>query len=99
VTVEIALASLEGASVVQQAIQEKIAGFLHPLTGGLDGAGWDFGRSAHLSDLYALIENVPGVDHIRALEKAEAEDQPGVIATGRFLVFSGTHTIKLVFES
>jgi hypothetical protein len=97
VNVEIALASLEGASLVQQATQEKIAGFLHPLTGGLDGAGWDFGRKAHLSDLYALIENVPGVDHIRALQIAETEETPGVKATGRFLVFSGTHTISLVF--
>ncbi len=99
VSVEIALASLEGASLVQQATQEKIASFLHPLTGGLDGAGWDFGRKAHPSDLYALIENVPGVDHIRDLKITETEEAPGVRKTGRFLVFSGTHTISLVFES
>ena len=99
VKVEIALVSLEGASAVQQATQEKIAAFLHPLTGGLDGTGWDFGREAHESDLYALIESVPGVDHVRSLEKVETEDPIGVRTTGRFLVFSGTHTISLVFES
>jgi len=98
VTLEIALVSLEGATAVEQAIQQTLAGFLHPLTGGLDGAGWDFGRRPHRSDLYALIEAVPGVDHIRSLLILEDEDQLGVSDTGRFLVFSGTHTISFVFE-
>lgn len=99
VKADIALASLEGASAVEQAVQQKLASFLHPLTGGLDGAGWDFGRKPHRSDVYALIEAVPGVDHLSSLVIKEKEDQPGVSATGRFLVFSGTHTINLVFEA
>jgi hypothetical protein len=98
VVLEIALVSLEGASAVDQAVRQKLAGFLHPLTGGLDGAGWDFGRKPHDSDLYALIEAVPGVDHIRSLKITEVEDQSGVDATGRFLVFSGSHSISLFFE-
>jgi predicted phage baseplate assembly protein len=98
VTLEISLVSLEGATAVEQAIQQRLAVFLHPLTGGLDGAGWDFGRRPHRSDLYALIEAVPGVDHIRSLSILEVEDKPDVSDTGRFLVFSGTHTISFVFE-
>ena len=98
VTLEISLVSLEGASAVEQAIQQSLAGFLHPLTGGLDGAGWDFGRRPHRSDLYALIEAVPGVDHIRSLSILETGDQTGVSDTGRFLVFSGAHSISFVFE-
>ena len=98
VELEIALVSLEGASAVDQAVRQKLAAFLHPLTGGLDGAGWDFGRKPHESDLYALIEAVPGVDHIRSLKITEVEDQSGVDATGRFLVFSGAHSISLFFE-
>jgi hypothetical protein len=88
---------LEGASAVEQAVQQKLAGFLHPLTGGLDRRGWDFGRKPHRSDVYALIEAISGVDHLRSLTITEIEDQPGVSATGRFLVFSGTHTISLIF--
>ena len=41
VTAEIALASLEGASAIEQIVQQTLASFLHPLTGGLDGSGWD----------------------------------------------------------
>ncbi|MEW6211741.1 MAG: putative baseplate assembly protein, partial [Acidobacteriota bacterium] len=98
VTAEIALLSLEGASAVEQAVEQTLAAFLHPLTGGLEGEGWDFGRKPHRSDLFALIESVEGVDHIRALTIKEIEDQPGVSATDRFLVYSGTHTIRLVFD-
>lgn len=97
VAVEIALASMEGASAVEQAVHQKLADFLHPLTGGLDGNGWAFGRKPHKSDFYALIEAVQGVDHIRSLTVAETEDQAGVIDTGRFLVYSGEHTVTLCF--
>jgi hypothetical protein len=98
VTAEVALLSLEGASAVLARLQATVASFLHPLTGGLDGSGWDFGRRPHESDFHALIEAVPGVDHIRALDVIEVEDVAGVTLTGRFLVYSGTPNISVVFE-
>jgi hypothetical protein len=98
VNAEVAVASPEGASSVERGLRERLASFLHPLTGGLDGRGWDFGRSPHRSDFFALIESVPGIDHVRYLQIGETEDQPGVRETGRFLVFSGEHRIALVFE-
>ena len=45
------------------------------------------------------LEAVPGVDHIRSLQVIETEDQPGVKKTGRFLVYSGKHTIGLILGS
>jgi hypothetical protein len=98
VTAQVAVSSLEGASTVLADVQAAVASFLHPLTGGLDGTGWDFGRRPHESDLHALIEAVPGVDHIRALDVVEIEDVPGVTLTGRFLVYAGTPNISVVFE-
>jgi len=38
--------------------------FLHPLIGGKEGRGWPFGRSLYVSDLYELLDNLPGVDYI-----------------------------------
>jgi predicted phage baseplate assembly protein len=99
VRAEVAVATLGGASTVERAVYEKLAAFLHPLTGGLQGNGWDFGRAPHRSDLFALIESVPDVDHVRYLQITEVEDQPGVRKTGRFLVFSGAHQVSLVFPS
>jgi hypothetical protein len=98
VRAEIAVATPGGASTVERAVHERLAAFLHPLTGGLEGSGWDFGRAPHRSDFFALIESVPGVDHVRYLRITETEDQPGVRKTGRFLVFSGEHQIDLMFE-
>ena len=98
VQVEIGLASLDSSGTVAQKVQDTLAAFLHPLTGGVDGQGWDFGREPHRSDLYAVLKKIPEVDHIRSLDFEDTEDFPGIRATGRFLVHSGTHTVKLVFE-
>jgi hypothetical protein len=98
VEAEIGLASLDSAGTVAQKVQDALAAFLHPLTGGFDRLGWEFGREPHRSDLYAVIKKIPEADHIRALAVNEAEDYPGIRSTGRFLVYSGTHTIKFVFE-
>jgi len=97
VAVEVALATIENASEVEQAIRAQLAAFLHPLTGGRDGAGWDFGRQPQLSDLHAVINGVAGVDHLRTLSMSRHEDLAGAEATGRFLVYSGQHQIDFTF--
>jgi len=38
---------------------------LNPLVGGPDGTGWPFGRELYLSDLYACIQNVAGIQYIQ----------------------------------
>jgi hypothetical protein len=97
VAVEVALATIENASEVEQAIRAQLAAFLHPLSGGRDGAGWDFGRKPQLSDLHAVINGVAGVDHLRTLSMSRHEDLAGAEATGRFLVYSGQHQIDFTF--
>jgi|GEM_PF-791148 len=52
---------------VRRAVLEAVAAWLDPLLGGPDGRGWPFGRDAHLSDLYGVIEAVPGVDFVADL--------------------------------
>jgi hypothetical protein len=44
-----------------------------------------------------LIEAIPGVDHVRTLAVRETEDRPGSGATGRALVYSGTHAIRMTY--
>jgi len=92
------LKSLEGAAEVEAALLDALARFLHPLSGGPGGSGWDFGRRPHKSDLYALLEPVAGVSHIETLDITETEDRPGAALAGRFLVYSGWHRVSLVFE-
>ena len=98
VRVEIALSSLDVASKVEAAVTAALGKFLHPLTGGLDGAGWDFGRQPHKSDVYALLEPIPGVDHVHSLSLTPVPDRPGADKTDRFLVYAGTIATTLIFE-
>lgn len=58
----------EEAGRVEARVRTRLTTFLHPLTGGHDGHGWEFGESVCLSDLARLIENTPGVDAVRFLQ-------------------------------
>lgn len=95
---EVAVESLAAAATLEASLQDVLKRFLHPLTGGIDGKGWSFGRKPHRSDIYALIEAAPGVDHVRTLKVTETDDRRGVADTGRFLVYSGTHRISLTLD-
>jgi hypothetical protein len=52
---------------VQVAVENALVTFLSPLLGGADGQGWEFGRAVYRSELYALLEDVRGVDHVMTL--------------------------------
>jgi len=49
-------------------IETKLRRFLHPLLGGRDGRGWEFGRPVLKSDLVHHVEEVPGVEGVEGLE-------------------------------
>ena len=86
--------TLEAADTLEGTIRGTLERFLHPLTGGVDGAGWGFGAKPHLSGLYALIDSVPGVDYVRRLDVDQEEI--GSVRPDRYLLFSGEHTIEFV---
>src|SRR5262249_46863965 len=38
--------------------------FLDPIV-GRDGTGWPFGRNVYVSEIYRLLDTLPGVDFVR----------------------------------
>jgi len=42
--------------------------FLNPLTGGVTGNGWEFGRPVYPSDIVALFQQVPGVRYLGVVQ-------------------------------
>jgi hypothetical protein len=54
----------EMADEVELGILDRLESFLHPLKGGPEGKGWELGRNVFLSEIYAEIEAVEGVDHV-----------------------------------
>jgi hypothetical protein len=54
---------------VQQRAVDELEAFFHPL-GGPTRQGWPFGRDVHVSEIYQVLAQVPGVDFVRAVHLA-----------------------------
>src|SRR5262249_25590233 len=86
----------QDASLVERRVVQAPDAFFHPFTGGEHGDGWPFGRSVYISEVFAVIARVPGVDHV---VEATFVDQPALSRRDveeNVLVASGTHQIAIV---
>jgi hypothetical protein len=97
VRVEITVADPDIASDVELGVKLALLSYLHPLR-GFKGDGWDFGKAPAKSELYAFIETVPGVEHVRTLEIQAAGDHPDTEQTGRFLVAADDIQVRTTLE-
>jgi len=74
---------------VKMNIERELYRFFNPLFGGPEGNGWPFGRDLIVSEVYARIQSVNGVEYVE-----EARIYPVDIATGQ----RGEATQRLVLE-
>ncbi len=97
VSAEVFVTSIDVVTQVEREINKKLRAFFHPLTGGPEGKGWDFGRDAAASDVYALLESVQGVDHAEnlRLDRNGAANRDVIAVQRNSLVANGDHKIKL----
>jgi hypothetical protein len=93
VEASVRLRSLHAVNEAELAIRSFLSQFLHPVSGGRAGEGWDFGREPHRSDLFALIGRVAEVDHVEALRLVRRPEEAPVWRRQRFLVSPGTITL------
>ena len=49
---------------IRRNLRRSLYKYLNPLTGGIDGKGWPFGRPVYTSDIVALLQQTPGVRHL-----------------------------------
>ncbi len=64
------------------------------LSGGPEGEGWDFGRGVAVSDIYALLEGIEGVDHIEDLVFQGTDGGDFIPIPPNALVANGEHSIN-----
>lgn len=83
-------------------IDEALNKFLSPLGSGGEHEGWPFGRPVYRSEIYELLESVPGVHCITALtlyadaSEGAWEKKEGDIIIGKLsLVYPGSHQIDI----
>jgi len=48
--------------------EELLYRYLNPYTGGPVGEGWPFGRSLYLSEIYGLLQGIPGVESVEGVK-------------------------------
>lgn len=53
---------------LERIVKEVIEKYLDPITGGENGSGWPHGRNLYSSDLFYLMERIPGIDHVIRVE-------------------------------
>ena len=99
VWLEVVPKQADQAAVLESQIRDQLNQFLHPLSGGPSGQGWDFGQPLYLSQVAAVIGGISGVAYVPGiLMKVNGQvfdDFVPVAADG--LIASGTHEIKLTF--
>ncbi|MBS1824046.1 MAG: hypothetical protein JST93_01880 [Acidobacteria bacterium] len=71
-------------------------GFLSLRSGGFDGAGWPLGRSVYRSQLFRLLEDAAGVDHVSSLVLSPSDPQGTVILAPNELPLLEMLTLAIV---
>lgn len=98
---------VDSFGALESRLYAALEAFLHPLTGGPEGAGWRFGQLPCRSDLFALFEMVEGVDYVpevaltlvgadESLTVTDDDATPDVAPDT--LIYSGNHALELSVE-
>ena len=88
---------------VAEALQKLLLAYFHPLTGGKDGAGWEFGGTVYFSEIYRLILDTEGVARLDAgavtiyVDGQRQQPCTDVLLNPDELVFSKKHTIMVTY--
>lgn len=103
ITVEADVVVLPDADLgqVKQAVETRLVTYFHPLHGGEQGQGWEFGRTIFYSNVYRVILDTPGVDRILNnqlvlyLDDTRQEFCRDVPLDAGALLYSETHRISV----
>jgi predicted phage baseplate assembly protein len=92
------------AEQVQADALRALYRYADPLTGGRDRTGWPFGRALHAGEIYAVLQNVPGVEIVDDVKVFAADPISGkrgeaaqrIPLDKHALVFSFEHRVRTV---
>jgi predicted phage baseplate assembly protein len=103
------VAQVQGRSrVVPEALRERairaLYAYLDPIRGGPDGDGWPFGRPIHSGEIFAVLQQVPGVDRVEDIRLYGANPASGerggavqrLDLPAHALVFSYGHQVRII---
>jgi predicted phage baseplate assembly protein len=88
---------------LQRTAMDALYAYLHPISGGMDGTGWPFGRPVHMGEVYALLQRLPGTEIVEDVRLFAANPITGergqaaqrVEVAPNALVFSYEHQVRV----
>lgn len=89
---------------VQRALEKRLLDYFHPLRGGSEGSGWDFGGTIYFSETYRQILTTDGVLRIDSgevktyLDDKEQPSGKDIDLEPDELVYSTKHDITVSYE-
>jgi len=91
------------AARLKRSATQALYDYLHPLTGGMDGTGWPFGRPVLIGEIFAVLQNLPGVEIVDDVRLFAANPLTGergqpaqrVDVAPNALVFSYQHQVRV----
>lgn len=94
---ELFVTSLDKASAADTKARTALEELLHPLRGGTDGRGWEFGRPIWKSDVLSALEAIREIDRVENLRFhfRGGTDHERVVIGPNELLASGQHTLAI----
>ncbi len=81
VDLTVSISDFSKFSEVKNSIEQTLTNFLNPLTGNIDGSGWEFGQIPCYSDFFTIINSVEGIENIKNLKIILKVDKESVFIT------------------
>ena len=91
------------ANQVRQEAERRLYHYINPISGGPDGTGWPLGGELFVSELYSLLQGIPGVQYVQELKiypidpttRARSAEITQVAPTPDGLLCSHLHTVTV----
>lgn len=109
VSISIIAKNLEALNEVEGNVKTRVEVYLHPLKGGKNWDGWDFGQIPSTSDFYLLLSGLKGVSYVREIDVTFNWEKGIPEKPAKFLEIygipesalpcSGKHEIKVLWEA
>ena len=104
VVAQLRAASGTVAEAVHNDAVDALYDYLNPVTGGLDGEGWPFGRPVQSGEVFAVLQRLPGVAMVEDVQLFGADLASGrrsgplqrIELADHALVFSFQHQVRIL---
>lgn len=82
---------------VKKMAEDTLKEFYDPRIGGDQGQGWPFGRDAYVSEVYQLLDTIPGVDYVtRTIDSQTHQPVDELVAPADRLLWNAEHNLVAV---